>query len=291
MHWKYAINTNSLKNRDIPSVIKLCQEVGADGIEWGLGSLETAGQAAREMTKMTRDAGLEIAGFLNAGQLWKTDVIRRWSEAVSGLGVRNLRVAHPWFGYNYDETLHQRESFPELMRRTREGLEQLIPLGKTYDLRYVLEMHSGSVVASAPCARQVMEGLDSRYVGIIYDPANTVLEGFLRPRAVVELLGEYLAYVHAKNLFFIQGNRWMEGAVRRMAWEDRLCPLDCGMVDYMEICFALKNGGYAGWFALEEFFADKPNPAADISQAIQFLKACEQAAPAKPQEPFTHFNE
>jgi len=289
--FKYAVNTNSLKNISEKEIVQLSKKSGADGIEWGLKGLPDAAKMAAEMKKMTNDAGLEVLGYLNAGKLWKTDEMRQWSEAVSRAGGKMLRVAHPWFGYNFDETLHQRDSYLTLLKRAREGLERLAPMGKEYGLRYVVEMHGGSVAASAPCARQIMEGLDSRYVGVIYDPANTVLEGFLRPRASVEILGEYLAYVHAKNLFYRPSGAYEEGLPKRLAWEHSLSPMDYGMVDYLELFFALKHNGFSGWISLEEFFAGKKDPLHEIVQALRFLKECAVAAPERPQEPFTKFND
>lgn len=289
--YKYSVNTNVLKDLNYKEIVDLCSRAGADGIEWGLRGLEGAKEAVKEMCKVTSDAGFEVMGFINAGHLWKTDLMRKWSEAVKDAGGKTLRVAHPWFGCNYEETLHQRESFLDLMKRAREGLEKLVPLGKEYGIRYVLEMHSGSVAASAPCVRQLMEGLDCRYVGAIYDPANCVLEGLIRPRGAVEMLGEYLAYVHAKNLFFRYSGNYAPGPVRRAAWEHKLCALECGMVDYVEIFFALKNVGFKGWISLEEFFSGKENLEEEIGRAIRFLKECEKAAPSKPQEPYTTFND
>lgn len=289
--FKYAVNTNGLREKEIPDIVQICSQAGVDGIEWGLSSLQEAPHEAKQMRALTEDAGLEIAGFINAGHLWKTDLIRPWSEALKSAGGTTLRVAHPWFGGDYEETLHQRESFTDLMKRIREGLEKLVPLGREYNMRYVLEMHSGSVVASAPCARQVMEGLDTRYVGIIYDPANGVLEGLVRPRAAVEILGEYLAYVHAKNLFFRYSGDYLKGPVKRFAWEHKLCSLEYGLVDYVEIFFALKAGGFQGWIALEEFFSGKEFIEEEIKQAVRFLKECDQAAPSGPQEPYTTFND
>ncbi len=286
--FKYAINTNSLKNESYQEIVELASMVGADGIEWGLPELKKAADAAKEMYKITQDAGLEALGYINAGHLWKTELMRQWSEAVKDAGGKTLRVAHPWFAWNYEESLHQRESFLDLMKRAREGLEKL---GKEYNIRYVLEMHSGSVAASAPCIHQLMEGLDSKYLGVIYDPANCVLEGLIRPRGAVEILGEYLAYVHAKNLFFRYSGSYADGSVKRVLWEHKLCPLECGMVDYVEILFALKNVGFSGWISLEEFFVGKENLQEEISRAIEFLKRCEQAAPSRPQEPYTSFND
>ena len=101
--FKYAVNTNGLKGKKIPDIVQICSEAGVDGIEWGLSGLKEASNEAKQMRELTADAGLEIAGFINAGQLWKTDLMRQWSEALKGVGGTTLRVAHPWFGWDYFE--------------------------------------------------------------------------------------------------------------------------------------------------------------------------------------------
>jgi hypothetical protein len=68
------------------------------------------------MHKLTADAGLEVLGYLNAGQMWKEDLMRRWSEAIAGCGGHTLRVAHPWFAWDYSESLHQAENYLDLVK-------------------------------------------------------------------------------------------------------------------------------------------------------------------------------
>ena len=290
--FKYAVNSNSLKQQMSPrEIVEFAAAASADGVEWGLSGLDNAAAETVEAQRLIRNAGLEVAGFTNGGRLWETDTMRRWSEAVAAGSGKMLRVAHPWFACSFDESIHQRNSFPELMKKTRDGLERLVPLGKEYGIRYVLEMHGGSVAASAPICRQLMEGLDPACIGIIYDPANTVVEGFIRPRGAVELLGEYLAYVHAKNVGFRPTGFLAAETPARCGWEHHLTSLENGMVDYLELFFALKNGGFSGWISLEEFFQNRPNIKKEVSGAITFLKKCAAAAPDRPCEPYTTFND
>jgi sugar phosphate isomerase/epimerase len=290
--FKYSINTNIItKTHSREQIVELAQAVGVDGIEWGLPALEEAPAAAREMAKITADHGLEIAGWLNAGRLWNKDLMRKWSEAVAGLGGKTLRVAHPWIAYNFDEHLHQRESFTDIMKKTRAGLEMLTGLHKEYGIRYVVELHSGAVAACPAVVHILMEGLDPAAVGAIYDAANTRIEGWLRPRASAELLGPYLAYVHAKNLIFekVEDKNLPVPEVKRTIWRNKYCKMDEGEVDWVEVFFALNTVGFSGWISMEEFFRD--NPQDQISEALVYLKKCAAAAPDKPQEPYTTFND
>ena len=289
--WKYAVNTNSLpRDKEYGEIAKMLSKLKVDGVEWGLPSLEKAAAAAQEMAAVSRDNGLEIAGFINAGHIFKTDFIRRWSEAVAGAGGKSLRVAPFWSAWDYQESLHQKDSFTDLFRRTREGLEKAIPIGKEYGVRYVIEMHPGSVANSACLARKLLEGLDPAIVGIIYDPANGVGEGHLRPRNAAEILGPYLAYLHAKNLIWKEENDCLDdNGVKRARWTMQTVQLDKGILDWVEVFFALNITGFRGWISLEEFFRESPEK--DISAGIAFLKKCASAAATELQKPFHTLND
>jgi len=289
--FKFAVNTNALKKKwTTAQIVEICCRAGADGIEWGLTSLETASAEALEMHKLTSAAGLEVVGYLNAGLLWKIDLMRQWSEAVAAVKGKMLRVAPPWFAWNFDESLHQKDSFLELLGRSRAGLEALVPLAREYGIRYVVEIHAGNIAASPWAIREMMRGLDPECVGAIYDPANTALEGFVRPSVACELLGKHLAYVHAKNLFLTLSPKYAPVALpRRAQWEASRAFLEQGLIDYVEIFFALKKSGFSGWISMEEFASD--DYSREIAEGIRFLKECAVAAPAETQEPYTKFND
>jgi len=272
-NFKYAVNTNSLpKEMKYNEIAEMLVRMKVEGIEWGLPEIGKAEHAAKEMRKVSNDYDLEIVSFINAGHLWKIDLMKKWSDIVKLGDGKVLRVSPPWVAYNFEESLHQPESYFDLAKKTREGLEKLVSLGKEYGIKYVVEMHSGSVTASAPLVRQIMEGLDSSYVGVIYDPANGIHEGWIRPRNVVELLGNY-----------------PDELLPRALWEIKVCPLEYGIVDYVEVYFALNIIGFKGWISLEEFF--RHSPEIEIERALLFLKKCEDVAPKSILEPFTKFNE
>jgi sugar phosphate isomerase/epimerase len=288
--FKYSINTNIFRDsRTSAEIVDLCVKAGADGIEWGLKTLDNAPADVREMKKLTADAGLEIVGFLNAGAMWKEDLMRQWSEALADCDGKTLRVGCPWFAWDYTESLHQPDSYLDQARRTKDSLKMLEALAREYRIKYVLEIHSGSVAADPWAVRYLMEDIDPDCAGVIYDPANTVIEGFIRPRGACELLGRHLAYVHAKNLIFVPLASYTETMKpRRMQWQFHRTFLDQGMIDYVEIFFALKCSGFNGWISLEEFVT--ANYVQEISESIRFLNECAQAAPDAPCEPFSNFN-
>ena len=285
---KFSINTNGLKKHYTPAqIVQECVKAGVQGIEWGLGAPANAAADAAEMKRLTEDAGLEIVSFINAGILWKTDDIRRWSEAVLSGGGKVLRVARPWFAWDYNESVHQPDDFMTLVEKSKEGLARLMELGKEYGIRYVLETHKGSCFASPLMVPLVLKEFDPRYCGVIYDPANAVLEGFVLPRIAVEVMKDYIAYIHTKNLMFKEG-KFPDGRTK-LDYERRT--VDNGAVDYVELMFALKLHNWDGWFSFEEFVTSDPHLVADeVKKGIEHLKWCRNEAKNSLEPPFLHFN-
>lgn len=286
---KYGINTNCLRKKfSREKIVELALKAGAAGIEWGLDNLESAAGDVREMTKLTRDAGLDVIGFINSGHLWKTDEVRRWSEAVAG-NAATLRVELPWYAWDYNEARHQPEKFLDHLKIAHEGLTNLHDTGKEFNLRYVVEIHSGTIAASPWGIRTMMNGLDARTVGAIWDPANMLIEGQMRPGCAVELMGEYLAYVHIKNL------EWKKNIVspgEKSTWEIQRQTVDQGMVDYEEVAFALKCVGYSGWLSFEEFVHDDEDAILkELQSGMVYLDKCFAVAGDHPVEPYLTLNQ
>ncbi len=285
---KYSMNTNSIRKQySVGEIVRIAKAAGVQGLEWGLGPLEQAESEAKAAARAAADAGLELVAFLNSGPLWKTDLIRRWSEVVKAGGGHILRVEHPWFAWDYNESVHQPDDFMALVEMSREGLAKLMELGKEYDIRYVLETHSGSCFACPLMVPLVLKQFDPRFCGVIYDPANTILEGFLRPRAAVEVMKDYLAYIHVKNLAFVE----RKDADGKPVFDIEKRTVDAGMLDYTELMFALKLHHWDGWCSFEEFTVkDAEGVAAEIRRGITHLERCREQAKAGLEEPFLTFN-
>lgn len=288
--YKYSINTNALKKEMEPGdILALAMECGLDGIEWGIRSIDNAEEEMREMAQRTKDAGMEIVGWLIGGKPWKRDEVRKRAELVASIGGTSMRVDHPWIAYNFEESLHQEKSFGEIFKLAKDSMPFLEELSKETGVRFLFETHGGALLASPLAVKMLFEGISPKHVGIIYDPANTTIEGNLRPRSEVEVIGEYIAYVHAKNIAFFFDGTILREPVRRIAWARKTVPPDAGNLDWLEVFFALKQGGFTGFISSEEYFS--PRNLEAVKEGIAFLKECEKHAPDKASAPFTSFNE
>ena len=96
-------------------------------------------------------------------------------------------------------------------------------------------------------------------------------------------MGEYLSYLHVKNL------EWTR-KVDNSGWEFTRKTIDCGMVNYKEIIFALKKFNYAGWLSFEELCTGKDNVVKEITNAVKFLEKCIKEVPDKTVEPYLNYN-
>ena len=301
----YAVNTNSIRKQMTPGEIaRIASRAGCAGIEWGLPAADEAADYVREAVKATQAENLKIAGFLNGGKIMQDkfdrDEIETFCRAIDEEAGETLdddarvplRVNPAWFAFDLDESMHQRDSFRDLQDRTRRNLESIVPLSEQYGVRFVFETHHGNVCASAPLARELVDGLDPAAVGVLWDPANGVHEGFLRPRISAEYLGEYLASVHVKNIVrtlnaFGENDGGMP--VRADYSTDIVTAPDAGMIDWVEVLMALKLVGYDGWLSFEEFFGADTTPR--LKRARAFMEECLNAAPNGPIEPHLTMND
>ncbi len=287
---RYSVNTNCLrKEHSIKEIVAICKDVGVDGIEWGLPELEEAREAIEQMHKRTLDSGLEVVGYLNCGKCWKIDEMKRWTDILASVDAKFARVEHPWVAYSFDESLHQKDSWWDIFKLAREALPFLAKLSEESGVRFVFETHGGALTASTLAAIKLLEGFSPKNFGIIYDPTNNIIEGNMRPRSDVEVLGDYLAYVHAKNCVPYFDRELIDYNVKRSYWRYKVCSPSVGMLDWVEVFFALKLAGYDGWISSEEYFPLAPTEI--LKQEIAFLKRCEEYAPKETEEPFTNFNE
>ena len=105
---------------------------------------------------------------------------------------------------------------------------------------------------------------------------------------MVEILGEYLSFVHAKNLLWFEEGQFTDPIVRK-EWKLDVVPLDQGIIDWVEVFFALNCANYFSWISMEEFFQD--NTEDELRKGLSFLNKCTEKAPKNPEEPWTTFND
>ncbi|MFW5737558.1 MAG: sugar phosphate isomerase/epimerase family protein [Spirochaetota bacterium] len=269
---KIAVFTVSTPEYGIDETVELAKKLGLDGVEWRVSSPPPAEKpesytferrywdynlstvdVARVDTELpaaaqkTRAAGLEVPAattYLRMSQA-PLDDIRRALSAAQKSGIPNMRTPAP----GYDRS----RPYDEVFAATREAIEEAIPFAKEAGVRLCFEMHMNTIIPSASAARRLLDGLPTEQVGVIYDPGNLVIEGFEDYRMGLEILGDYLAWVHVKNTVWTK-----RGDADGHPWKWEWAPLADGMADFPDVVASLRAVGYDGWLSIEDFSNEEP---------------------------------
>lgn len=255
-----------------PEACKLIKSLGYEGVQprivpdasaqydpskpfnpWGNnkgGLAETAFFADPAGTlKPAKDAGLEITSVASYTKTSEIDRAVKMVQACGKLGIRNVRVG--------GEAMPKDEVFdmPKFLDAARGRYKELVAEAKKAGVRPCLELHNGTPFPSASGVVAFLKGIDPKDVGVLYDPANMVREGWENIRTVLNILGPYLAEVHVKNAKWLRGEKTDRGC---QLWDYEDADLEDGVVNWADVIDHLKKHGYDGWLVEEGHSAKRP---------------------------------
>ena len=261
---KFSIFTVMLPEWDKATAVAKLKAYGYDGVEWRVTNtrpqvkndppsywgnnkctveLDTILDEAKSLKELTDKAGLEVSSLAGYHQYDDFDATEKTLKAAKIMGAPIIRTGVP----RYDGTVH----FEELFAKAREAWKKNEKLAKKYGVKCCVETHMGLITSSASGARRVLEGLDPKHVGVIYDPGNMITEGYEETKMGLEILGPYLAHVHAKNGVWTKKTDAKPG---EHPWTPgHAAPIDDGQADWSKILRNLKEVGYDGYLSFEDF--------------------------------------
>ena len=229
---------------------------------WPLTGLEDSLDLIREVTEKAGLAFSSIGGYVPPTDRENAD---RMLAATAALGAGRVRIAGLSVG---DST------YSEAFARNREDWQWVEERARHHGVRALVELHHGTLTPSASAARRLLDGLDPRYVGVIHDIGNMVIEGWEEPLHSLDLLGDYLAHVHIKNCAFYVAGVEPDGTLR---WEPKWVPLREGRADLPGLFRSLAAVGYDGWVTVEDF-SDTVPLAERTAGNLEYLTSIASAA-------------
>ncbi len=256
----FTVATPEMSPEELASAAK---SAGIHGIEWRYKepSAEAAGQAPsfwgnnrstitpsggefeldrfNKATELHGLATISVTPYLQAGDLEGTEEVLR---AARYLGASYIRLGIP----GYDRS----KPFNELFDLAKAYLKDAEGLCRQHGVKGLIEIHHGTIAASASGARRLCEGLDPAIIGVLFDPGNSVYEGFENYRMALEILGPYLAHVHVKNASWKAKPDADDGIV---IWHCGWDGLKEGMVPWRQVIEDLLAVGYDGYLGVEDF--------------------------------------
>lgn len=237
---------------------------GWDGVEWRVVDQQDAPEPGfwagnrctwplRSLTadvprirQLTEDAGLEMSGIGGYATCHDLDDVETLLAATAALGAPQVRVRTPGLGS---------APYPELFDGARRAYAKVAERAAHHGVKALVELHHATIVSSPSAALRLLDGLDPAAVGVIHDLGNLIIEGGEDHRAGLEMLGPYLAHVHVKNCSWHPVDTAEDGTVE---WAHRWDELPTGQADVHAYLRILREVGYDGWVALEDFSTARP---------------------------------
>ena len=157
---------------------------------------------------------------------------------------------------------HPENGSPEAWREMLASMEQIAQLGEEYGVRFAFEPEQANVVNSARKARELLDALRSRYVGVLIDPANLLNRDNMHiSRDVLNeafaLGGSDIILAHAKDIS-------ATGDFGNLA-------LGKGVLDFAHYFRLLKSVGYKLPVIAHGF------PEAEVAESFDYLRRIDAA--------------
>ncbi|WP_058308520.1 sugar phosphate isomerase/epimerase family protein [Gracilibacillus massiliensis] len=259
---KYSVFSVMAHDQSPEELLPIMKEAGYQAVEWRF--KETPESVKQEQTsfwgnnKCTIDPGASDDQLAKLKQLtaeygietlsvtpYLTDDLEeteRVLKVASKLDASFIRLGVPKY--------NREENFQELFENARQYMKEAEKLCSKYGVKGLIETHHNTIATSASAAFRLLEGLDSKYVGVLYDPGNMVHEGYENHLLGMQLLGDYLAHIHMKNAIWVKDAETDSGEVK---WQVDWAPVEKGIVDWQQVIKDLKSVGYDGYIGIEDF--------------------------------------
>jgi sugar phosphate isomerase/epimerase len=207
-------------------------------------------ETVRAIEALRSEHDLEIACLYTGFQAHWLDVLVPVAACAQAIGCKAIKLdassASADRGTVFGHCANYREWLDVSRGRLREALTVLRP----YDVRLIFETHPWVITRNAQSCYRLVDGFDPKQVGILLDVANFWFEGNEPIEVAVDLLRDYIAQIHVKNVAVeVKREAGHGGAV---VTNVRLAD---GVVDWPSVLRVLKSADFAGDAAIECFAA------------------------------------
>lgn len=189
---------------------------------------------------------------------------------------RAARLKIPYYKLGYWR--YRKDDVELTLARVKRDAEGLVALGRELRIQAIWHNHGGDYVGhSVWDTREIIGGLDPRWIGYYFDLSHAFSEGGVGGwNIALRLALPRLRVVAAKDHFRTRsGGRWIR----------KTCPLGQGMVDFDAALAMLAQAGFDGPLSLHVEY-ETPDPVEAIARDAAFLlKQLDRHWPVKRSKP------
>jgi sugar phosphate isomerase/epimerase len=230
--------SSCLPGWDARHVIEIARSLQFAVIEWGVGAHQAVelGQDPPALRERCAAAGVGISGVSVQDEdvtLAAPGRALPYLRLASALGARFIRLFAPPY---------QGGSLGGEQRTAREGLDAIVEDAAAEGVAVLIETSPATLAPTPGLAAVLVEHQTPERAGILFDPGNTVIEGYVQPALAVARMGPHLHHVHVKNV------AWRNGSG---GWAWRHASLTGGMVVWPDVLAALAAAGYRGGYSID----------------------------------------
>jgi sugar phosphate isomerase/epimerase len=235
---RVALFSSALPGWDAERVVDAARTLGLDAVEWGVGpgqAIASPDDGAR-IAALCRSAGLAVAGVAVQDPDVTLATARTAARHVAlAVALRSPHVR--FFAPVYDGG-----RLAPAQRRARAGVDSLVNAAAAARVGVLVETSPGTLAPSGSLALALVGHHPPARAGVLYDPGNTVIEGYVSPALALARLGRHLRHVHVKNI------AWSR---RGGAWRWGYATIDGGIVDWPATLRALAASRYRGRVSID----------------------------------------
>lgn len=283
--FKYGIFSLIAPDWTCEELAPLLAQLGYSGVEWRVFNSKRMGDAwnrlpafwsanknlieedefvsnARYYRDLCDKSGIEIAAIGSYIECDDIPTAERVMRACADAGIGAMRIS--------PKAYNGKIPYRTLFEQSEWGYSQINELSKKYHVKVLLEMHGGSLSSSASAALRLIGKYSPKQFGVIYDTGCVLQEGY--EKFAIDMLGEYLAHTHIKNMGEIRRVKKEDGTFKYVSDQ---CSIWDGRYDLENFLKELDKAGYKVFVNFEDFSTLESNYD-KLVHNIAYMKGLEQ---------------
>lgn len=213
-----------------------CRPLTAAEVERSIPNFEKAG-------RVVSDLGLETMA-MSFSHFWvgkfELEAMEDYFRLAKAAGAPSLKVAGALIGPR------RFDNYWTMLSEAMKQMEIVCGFAEKRQIKALIELHDGYLHESASQARRFCEPFDPKWLGVIHDPENMIRSGKEHWPHGIDILGDYLAYVHWKNMGYVFDEE--SGKYKKV-----VASLESGLADWPMMVKALVERGFNGYLVNENY--------------------------------------